>query len=156
MDIQLCCQVFILFEDPNQLIRASALRVLSSIRVPMIAPVMLLAIRESVRDMSAYVRKVSNFGMLLFSEYFFETLILIFAAVHSNPCSFQVAAHAIPKLFSLEESLQPELIECIDYLLGDKRTLVLGSAVYAFEETCPDRFDLLHRHYRTLCKVLLR
>ncbi|VDN27528.1 unnamed protein product [Gongylonema pulchrum] len=85
-------------KDPNQLIRASALRVLSSIRVPMIAPIMLLAIRES-------------------------------------------------------ESLQPELIECIDYLLGDKRTLVLGSAVYAFEETCPDRFDLLHRHYRALCKV---
>lgn len=46
------------FQDPNQLIRASALRVLSSIRVPMIAPIMLLAIRESVRDMSAYVRKV--------------------------------------------------------------------------------------------------
>ncbi|CAG9540238.1 unnamed protein product [Cercopithifilaria johnstoni] len=110
-------------KDPNQLIRASALRVLSSIRVPMIAPVMLLAIRESVRDMSAYVRKV--------------------------------AAHAIPKLFSLEENLQTELIECIDYLLGDKRTLVLGSAVYAFEETCPDRFDLLHRHYRTLCKAIV-
>ncbi|VBB27004.1 unnamed protein product [Acanthocheilonema viteae] len=110
-------------KDPNQLIRASALRVLSSIRVPMIAPVMLLAIRESVRDMSAYVRKV--------------------------------AAHAIPKLFSLEENLQTELIECIDYLLGDKRTLVLGSAVYAFEETCPDRFDLLHRHYRILCKAIV-
>ncbi|VDM95160.1 unnamed protein product [Thelazia callipaeda] len=109
-------------KDPNQLIRASALRVLSSIRVPMIAPIMLLAIRESVRDMSAYVRKV--------------------------------AAHAIPKLYCLEESLQTELIECIDYLLGDKRTLVLGSAVYAFEETCPDRFDLLHRHFRTLCKAI--
>uniref|UniRef100_A0A915AYH6 Clathrin/coatomer adaptor adaptin-like N-terminal domain-containing protein n=1 Tax=Parascaris univalens TaxID=6257 RepID=A0A915AYH6_PARUN len=46
-------------KDPNQLIRASALRVLSSIRVPMIAPIMLLSIRESVRDMSAYVRKIS-------------------------------------------------------------------------------------------------
>uniref|UniRef100_A0A183E213 Adaptin_N domain-containing protein n=1 Tax=Gongylonema pulchrum TaxID=637853 RepID=A0A183E213_9BILA len=44
---------------------------LSSIRVPMIAPIMLLAIRES-------------------------------------------------------ESLQPELIECIDYLLGDKRTLAIA------------------------------
>ncbi|KHN77926.1 AP-3 complex subunit beta-1 [Toxocara canis] len=109
-------------KDPNQLIRASALRVLSSIRVPMIAPIMLLAIRESVRDMSAYVRKV--------------------------------AAHAIPKLYALEENLQGELIECIDYLLGDKRTLVLGSAVYAFEETCPDRIDLLHTHYRSLCKAL--
>ncbi|CAK5053026.1 unnamed protein product [Meloidogyne enterolobii] len=46
-------------KDPNQLIRASALRVLSSIRVQMIAPVMMLAIRDSVRDMSPYVRKVA-------------------------------------------------------------------------------------------------
>lgn len=38
--------------------------------------------------------------------------------------------------------------------LADKRTLVLGSAVHAFEETCPDRFDLLHRHFRSLCRAL--
>jgi AP-3 complex subunit beta len=74
------------FQDPNQLIRASALRVLTSIRVHMIAPVLLLAIKESVRDMSAYVRKV--------------------------------AAHAIPKLYALDSDLQPQLIECIDFLLG--------------------------------------
>lgn len=73
-------------QDPNQLIRASALRVLSSIRVPMITTVMLLALKQCVRDMSAYVRKV--------------------------------AAHAIPKLYSLNPDLQSELIECIDYLLG--------------------------------------
>uniref|UniRef100_A0A915M756 Clathrin/coatomer adaptor adaptin-like N-terminal domain-containing protein n=1 Tax=Meloidogyne javanica TaxID=6303 RepID=A0A915M756_MELJA len=96
-------------KDPNQLIRASALRVLSSIRVQMIAPVMMLAIRDSVRDMSPYVRKV--------------------------------AAHAIPKLYALDPELQNQLIECIDFLLGDKRTLVLGSAVYAFEKTCPEHPD---------------
>uniref|UniRef100_A0AC34RMP2 Clathrin/coatomer adaptor adaptin-like N-terminal domain-containing protein n=1 Tax=Panagrolaimus sp. JU765 TaxID=591449 RepID=A0AC34RMP2_9BILA len=109
-------------QDPNQLIRASALRVLSSIRVPMITTVMLLALKASVRDMSAYVRKV--------------------------------AAHAIPKLYALNPDLQSELVECIDYLLGDKRTLVLGSAVYAFEETCPDHLDLLHKHFRSLCRAL--
>ncbi|CAK5074487.1 unnamed protein product [Meloidogyne enterolobii] len=109
-------------KDPNQLIRASALRVLSSIRVQMIAPVMMLAIRDSVRDMSPYVRKV--------------------------------AAHAIPKLYALDPELQNQLIECIDFLLGDKRTLVLGSAVYAFEKTCPERIDLLHRHFRLLCRAL--
>ncbi|CAD5206599.1 unnamed protein product [Bursaphelenchus okinawaensis] len=110
-------------KDPNQLIRASALRVLSSIRVQMIAPVMLLAIKDSVRDMSAYVRKV--------------------------------AAHAIPKLYSLDPDLQEQLVECIDFLLGDKRTLVLGSAVHAFEQICPDRLDLLHKHYRSLCQALV-
>lgn len=46
-------------KDPNQLIRASALRVLSSIRVPIIAPIMMLAIKESVTDMSPYVRKTA-------------------------------------------------------------------------------------------------
>ncbi|KAL7980032.1 hypothetical protein Chor_001300 [Crotalus horridus] len=39
-------------EDPNQLIRASALRVLSSIRVPIIVPIMMLAIKEAASDMS--------------------------------------------------------------------------------------------------------
>lgn len=33
-------------KDPNQLIRAGALRVLSSIRVPIIAPIMMLAIKD--------------------------------------------------------------------------------------------------------------
>ncbi|XP_059906540.1 AP-3 complex subunit beta-1 isoform X2 [Gadus macrocephalus] len=46
-------------KDPNQLIRASALRVLSSIRVPIIVPIMMLAIKESASDMSPYVRKTS-------------------------------------------------------------------------------------------------
>ena len=44
-------------KDPNQLIRANALRVLSSIRVPVIVPIMMLAIRDSTNDMSPYVRK---------------------------------------------------------------------------------------------------
>uniref|UniRef100_A0A673XC38 AP-3 complex subunit beta n=1 Tax=Salmo trutta TaxID=8032 RepID=A0A673XC38_SALTR len=46
-------------KDPNQLIRASALRVLSSIRVPIIVPIMMLAIKEAASDMSPYVRKTS-------------------------------------------------------------------------------------------------
>ncbi|WKX91618.1 hypothetical protein Q1695_009998 [Nippostrongylus brasiliensis] len=109
-------------KDPNQLIRASALRVLSSIRVGMIVPIMLLAIKDSVRDMSPYVRKV--------------------------------AAHAIPKLYSLDPDLETELVDCIDFLLADRRSLVLGSAVYAFEEICPNRLDLLHKHFRALCRAL--
>ncbi|CAD6190892.1 unnamed protein product [Caenorhabditis auriculariae] len=109
-------------KDPNQLIRGSALRVLTSIRVGMVAPIMLLAIKDAVRDMSPYVRKV--------------------------------AAHAIPKLHSLDPDLETELIDCIDFLLADRRSLVLGSAVYAFDEICPSRVDLLHKHFRALCRGL--
>lgn len=46
-------------KDPNQLIRASALRVLSSIRVPVIVPIMMLSLKEAVTDMSPYVRKTA-------------------------------------------------------------------------------------------------
>ena len=93
-------------KDPNQLIRASALRVLSSIRVPVIVPIVMLAIKDSAVDMSPFVRKT--------------------------------AAHAIPKLHSLDPEQKEELVAVIEKLLGDRTTLVVGSAVMAFEEV---RFD---------------
>ncbi|RMX55194.1 hypothetical protein pdam_00014072 [Pocillopora damicornis] len=110
-------------KDPNQLIRGSALRVLSSIRVPVIAPIMMLAIKEGVADMSPYVRKT--------------------------------AAHAIPKLYSLDPEQKDCLIEVIEKLLKDKTTLVAGSAVMAFEDVCPERIDLIHKNYRKLCNLLI-
>lgn len=110
-------------KDPNQLIRASALRVLSSIRVSMIVPIVMLAIRDSASDMSPYVRKT--------------------------------AAHAIPKLYSLDNEQKDELITVIEKLLSDRTTLVVGSAVMAFEEVCPERVDLIHKNYRKLCNLLV-
>ncbi|GLH02271.1 AP-3 complex subunit beta [Gryllus bimaculatus] len=110
-------------KDPNQLIRASALRVLSSIRVPMIVPIVMLAIKDSASDMSPYVRKT--------------------------------AAHAIPKLYSLDQDQKEELVHVIEKLLSDKTTLVVGSAVMAFEEVCPERIDLVHKNYRKLCNLLV-
>ncbi|XP_017466171.1 PREDICTED: AP-3 complex subunit beta-2 [Rhagoletis zephyria] len=110
-------------KDPNQLIRASALRVLSSIRVSMIVPIVMLAIRDSAMDMSPYVRKT--------------------------------AAHAIPKLYSLDPEQKDELVTVIEKLLSDRTTLVVGSAVMAFDEVCPERVDLIHKNYRKLCNLLV-
>uniref|UniRef100_A0A8C9WBF8 AP-3 complex subunit beta n=1 Tax=Scleropages formosus TaxID=113540 RepID=A0A8C9WBF8_SCLFO len=110
-------------EDPNQLIRASALRVLSSIRVTIIIPIMMLAIKDAASDMSPYVRKT--------------------------------AAHAIPKLYSLDPEQKEPLIEVIEKLLADKTTLVAGSVVMAFEGVCPERIDLIHKNYRKLCNLLI-
>lgn len=45
--------------DQNQLIRAMALRVMSGIRNPVISPIVLLAIKKCVTDLSAYVRKTA-------------------------------------------------------------------------------------------------
>ena len=109
-------------KDPNQLIRASALRVLSSIRVPVIVPIVMLAIRDSAVDMSPFVRKT--------------------------------AAHAIPKLYSIDPDQKEELVAMIEKLLGDRTTLVVGSAVMAFEEVCPERTELIHKQFRKLCNLL--
>ncbi|KAF4526220.1 hypothetical protein B566_EDAN001905 [Ephemera danica] len=110
-------------KDPNQLIRASALRVLSSVRVPMIVPIVMLAIKDASADMSPYVRKT--------------------------------AAHAIPKLYSLDQEQKEELIQVLEKLLSDKTTLVVGSAVMAFEEICPQRADLVHKNFRKFCSLLV-
>ncbi|KAI1283815.1 AP-3 complex subunit beta-2 [Halotydeus destructor] len=109
-------------KDPNPLIRGCALRVLSSIRVPMIAPIVLVAIRDCAGDMSPYVRKT--------------------------------AAHAIPKLFGLDAELKGEIVAIVEKLLSDKTSLVLGSAVAAFEEVCPERSDLVHAHFRKFASLM--
>lgn len=109
--------------DQNQLIRAMALRVMSGIRVPVISPIVMLAIKKCVTDMSPYVRKT--------------------------------AAHAIPKCYSLDPMQEEALVEIIQQLLGDTSAITIGSVIMAFNEVCPERFDLIHPHYRKLCKMLV-
>lgn len=43
----------------------------------------------------------------------------------------------------------------IQKLLADKTVLVIGSAVMAFTEVCPERVDLIHRVYRKLCALIV-
>ncbi|OCH90335.1 hypothetical protein OBBRIDRAFT_793423 [Obba rivulosa] len=109
--------------DPNPLIRAMALRVLSGIKVPMIGSIVVLAIKKCAADISPYVRKA--------------------------------AALAIPKCYSLDSTHQPELINIITTLLRDRSPLSIGSVAIAFEAVCPTRLDLLHQHYRRLCRTLI-
>ena len=106
--------------NPNQLIRAQALRVLTSIRVKMIAHLQVLAIKNVCKDSSPYVRKA--------------------------------AALAVTKVFSLEPELKDSLLDIVEILLTDNNNMVLGSAVAAFNEVCADRIDLLHPHFRKLCR----
>ncbi|RLN70532.1 hypothetical protein BBJ29_006750 [Phytophthora kernoviae] len=108
--------------DQNQLIRALALRVMTSIRVRDILQIQLIAIRKCAADESAYVRKC--------------------------------ATNAISKVFVVDPDQKGVLAEIIGTLLNDSSTMVLGSAVQALNEVCPDRLDLLHRPFRKLCHLL--
>lgn len=107
----------------NQLIRALALRVLTSIRVQDIIQIQLRAVKNCSTDASPFVRKC--------------------------------AANAIPKIFSLDHEQLVSLKEIIATLLLDPSTMVLGSAIAAFNEICPDAYDLLHQQFRRLCQLLV-
>ncbi|KAJ1930651.1 AP-3 complex subunit beta, partial [Linderina macrospora] len=50
--------------DQNQVIRAMALRVMSSIRVPVISSIVMLAVRKCAADPSPHVRKTAAFAVL--------------------------------------------------------------------------------------------
>lgn len=109
--------------DTNPQLRALALRVMSSIRVPVISQIVSLGIKRGAGDMSPLVRRA--------------------------------AALAIPKCYRLDPNTEPQLLEYLSTLLGDKQYFVVGAAIAAFLELCPDRLDLLHPHYRSLVRKLV-
>ncbi|KAJ3394391.1 AP-3 complex subunit beta-2 [Entophlyctis sp. JEL0112] len=123
--------------DRNPMIRAMALRVMSGIRgtnklrrlplkkkkVLVISPLIMLALKKGIVDMSPYVRKA--------------------------------AANALPKLVNLDPNQHQASMDMIEQLLNDNSTLVLGSAVQSMIDLCPDRYELIHKHYRKLCMLLL-
>lgn len=56
---------------------------------------------------------------------------------------------------SLDSNHLPALIQIITTLLRDRSPLSLGCVAAAFEAVCPTRLDLLHEHYRRLCRILV-
>ncbi|KAI0017619.1 ARM repeat-containing protein [Xylariomycetidae sp. FL0641] len=72
-----------------------------------------------------------------------------------SPHVRKAAALAIPKCYRLEPTTLPQLLEYLATLLGDRQYFVAGAAVSAFMEICPDRIDLIHKHYRSLVKKIV-
>ncbi|KAG8168270.1 hypothetical protein KVR01_003959 [Diaporthe batatas] len=72
-----------------------------------------------------------------------------------SPYVRRAAAMAIPKCFRLDPNQSPQLIEYLTTLLGDKQYFVAGAAVTAFMEICPERTDVIHKHYRSLVRKIV-
>lgn len=72
-----------------------------------------------------------------------------------SPYVRKAAALAIPKCYRLDPNTLPLLLDYLSTLLGDKQYYVAGAAVKAFMEICPERIDLIHKHYRGLVKKLV-
>ncbi len=126
--------------DSSPLIRAMALRVLSGIRVPTIASLVVLAIKKCAADTSPYVRKAAALSI---------------PKCYRCASTSRVMGRLIAAFYSLDGSQLPSLIEILSTLLRDRSPLSVGSVAIAFEALCPTRLDLLHVHYRRLCRVLI-
>ncbi|KAM4060530.1 non-SMC mitotic condensation complex subunit 1 domain-containing protein [Hirsutella rhossiliensis] len=72
-----------------------------------------------------------------------------------SPYVRKAAALAMSKCYRLDPSQSPLLIDCLATLLGDRQYYVAGAAVSAFMEMCPDRIDLIHKHYRSLVRKVV-
>ncbi|CAL8578341.1 AP-3 complex subunit beta, variant 2 [Xanthoria parietina] len=72
-----------------------------------------------------------------------------------SPYVRKAAALAIPKCYKLDPNTIPQLLDYLSILLGDKQYYVAGSGVTAYLEICPERVDLIHKHYRSLVRKLV-
>ena len=111
--------------DSEQLIRALALRVLSSIRIADILQIQILAVQKCARDRSPYVRK----------------------------CAANALSKLAPRADdSTQREMLLDIM--VDLLNTDTSTMVLSSAFLAFCELCPTKLELLHGSYRKICHLL--
>jgi len=120
----------------------------------------LLAINNFQRDMQSENQLIRALGLRVMSSFRLRVIVQVVVlavkkgAKDSSPYVRKAAAHAIPKLYSLDEEQLPDLIEILIGLLRDHSTMVLGSALMAFNAICPERYELLHPHFRKLCQLL--
>jgi AP-3 complex subunit beta len=110
--------------DSEQLIRALALRVLSSIRVSDVLQIQILGVQKCAKDKSPYVRK----------------------------CAANALAKLSPRCDTSQREMLLEIM--INLLYEDSSTMVLTSTIVAFSELCPDRLELLHSCFRKVCHLL--
>lgn len=115
------CPLAHVLPSHSQLVRAQALRTLSSLRVKMILPVVVQCVLTAAKDSSPYVRK---------------------AAAHAAPKARHLP-HILPyyltryQILSVDASLQETMEEVVEKLLTDRSTVVVGSASAAFNAVLP-------------------
>jgi len=125
---------------------------------PDVALLSINTIQKSLSDANPQVRALalrtmSNIRVPVISQI--VSLAIKKGAGDMSPYVRRAAALAIPKCYRLDPSQRPQLLEYLSTLLGDKQYYVAGAAVTAFMEICPERIDLIHKHYRGLIKKVV-
>lgn len=125
---------------------------------PDLALLSINTIQKSLTDQSSQVRAMalrvmSGIKVPVISQI--VSLAIKRGIADMSPYVRKAAALAIPKCYRLDPSTYPQLLEYLSTLLGDKQYFVVGPTVIAFLEVCPDRVDLIHKHYRALVRKLV-
>lgn len=116
------------------------------------------AIQKSLTDQSPQVRAMalrtmSGMRVPVISQI--VSLAIKRGCADMSPLVRKASALAIPKCYRLDSTTLPQLLDCLSILLGDRQYFVVGPAVSAFLEVCPDRIDLIHKHYREIVRKLV-
>ena len=125
---------------------------------PDLALLSINTIQKSLSDHSPQVRAMalrvmSGIRVPVISQI--VSLAIKKGSIDMSPFVRKAAALAIPKCYRLDPNTLPQLLDYLSTLLGDKQYFVAGAAVTAFIEVCPDRIDLIHKHYRGLVRKLV-
>lgn len=116
------------------------------------------AIQKSLTDQNPQVRALALRTMAGMRVPLISQIVSLGikrAAGDMSPHVRKAAALSIPKCYSLDPNTLPQLTDNLSTLLGDKQYFVVGPAVQSFLELCPDRIDLIHKHYRGLVRKLV-
>ncbi|KAL9624151.1 MAG: hypothetical protein Q9160_001673 [Pyrenula sp. 1 TL-2023] len=125
---------------------------------PDLALLSINAIQKSLTDQSPQVRALalrtmSGIRVPVISQI--VSLAIKRGCGDMSPLVRKAAASSIPKCYRLDPTTLPQLLDYLSTLLGDKQYYVVGPAVMAFLEICPERIDLIHKYYRSLVKKLV-
>jgi AP-3 complex subunit beta len=125
---------------------------------PDLALLSINAIQKSLTDSSPQVRvmalrTMSGIRVPVISQI--VSLAIKRGVGDMSPHVRKAAALAIPKCYRLDPGTLPQLTGYLSTLLGDSQYFVVGPAVSAFLDVCPDQLDLIHEHYRSLVKKLV-
>jgi AP-3 complex subunit beta len=88
-----------------------------------------------------------------------EILPILMVSVQRAVADFSIyvrkaAALTLVKLYEWEDCDSNTLIELLTRLLTDACPVVLGAAVHALSQIAPERLDLMHSHFRRICREI--
>ncbi|CAP95516.1 Pc21g06190 [Penicillium rubens Wisconsin 54-1255] len=125
---------------------------------PDLALLSINAIQKSLTDSSPQVRTMalrtmSGIRVPVISQI--VSLAIKRGCGDMSPHVRKAAALAIPKCYRLDPNTLPQLMGYLETLLGDSQYFVVGPAVAALLDLCPDEIGLVHKNYRSLVKKLV-